>query len=121
MAKLYREPDGTWALPGQQSRQAARVDVSTAPIDLVALLNGGARQPITDGAAVPIAGNAPDPKRICPNCKRTHADAERIAALTDRAAILAALQDHILAGDAQLLPSLLDVMIGRLRELSAGL
>ena len=54
MTKLYHGADGTWQVPGQQDKKAARVDVPNPPAELAAWLNER-RVSLTGLAGEPMA------------------------------------------------------------------
>lgn len=58
-----------------------------------------------------------DPAARCPNCKRSHAEAARIAALADRSAIQTELETRIYSSDPDMLAALSAAVIVRIGEL----
>lgn len=118
--RLYIRADGSYAGTQKDAgKGAVQVEVPTDKEGLIAYLNSqlGEAAQVEPVAGAPSAGPAPI---VCPNCKRDHADARRIAQLTEQAAIRVELEHHIFKGDLHLVGGLIDATLNRFKELREG-
>lgn len=128
--RLYRVNIGTgyvWYGTQDDAKTGARsfnkpfeqVEVPTVKEALLGWLN---QHIVIEG--MPLESDVPETKAadyVCPNCKRSNAEAKKIAALVEQGAILAVLEDHILKGDLTLVGGLIATTLDRLKELQKGL